>query len=434
MPPLALSCVGALCSTGLPNIVTQAGAKYSLHPQYNGPDSGYGRVQLAVVKTTTPSIGFDALFLEHPMTGMGQYATRLWQELLQRDDVQARLLHPADAPGAVLKLAAGRGVSVAPPAGRNLPGKVRKVWWEQQGVVSASRTADVDLVHVPYFAAPLRKPKRLVVTIHDAIPLALEAYAGGLLNRGYLKVLSRAAKRADLILTDSRHAAGDISTYLDIPSDRIVPILLAAGEEFTPSGPEDDARIAEMRTRLGLERPFILNVGGFDRRKNLPALVEGFAGAIGQLEERYDLVIVGSPHSDSELFIDVRPLVRQHGLGDHVKLPGFVSEQDKLDLYRAASAFVFPSVYEGFGLNPLEAMACGTPTISSNRSSLPEVVGDGGILIDPSREEITNALVQVLNDPALQADLRQRGIAQAATLSWQQTASKTIEAYKRVLE
>lgn len=368
------------------------------------------------------------------MTGMGQYATRLWQELLQRTDMHACLLHPADAPDSVVELAGDRGISAAPPAGRRLPGKARKVWWEQHGLVAASKAANVDLVHVPYFAAPLRKPNRLVITIHDAIPLALEEYAGGLTNRSYLNILSRAARQADLILTDSRHAAGDISTFLDIPSERIVPVLLAAGEEFTPAGPNDAGRIADMRARLGLERPFILNVGGFDRRKNLPALVEGYARAISQLDAHHDLVIVGSAHSASKLFTDVRPLIRHHGLGDHVKLPGFVSEQDKLDLYRAASAFVFPSLYEGFGLNPLEAMACGTPTISSNRSSLPEVVGDGGILIDPDPPAITEALVRVLNDPDLQADLRRRGIAQAATLSWQQTANQTIEAYKRVLE
>lgn len=393
-----------------------------------------GRVQLSVVKKTRPSIGFDALFLEHPMTGMGQYATRLWQELLRREDLDARLLRPADAPEGVLRLGAGRDVAAASPANRRLPGKVRKVWWEQQGLVAAARQANVDLVHVPYFAAPLRKPGRLVVTIHDAIPLALREYAGGLPNRSYLRVLARAARSADLILTDSRHAAGDISRLLGIPSEKIVPVLLAAGEEFTPAAPEDTDRIASMRSRLGLDRPFILNVGGFDRRKNLPALVEGFAGAVNRLDTRYDLVIVGSAHSSSSLFTDVRPIIRRHGLEAFVKLPGFVSEQDKLDLYRSASAFVFPSVYEGFGLNPLEAMACGTPTISSNRSSLPEVIGDGGILIDPAPDAIAGALVQVLNDPALQADMRRRGMAQAGRFSWRQTAEQTIDAYRRVLD
>jgi glycosyltransferase involved in cell wall biosynthesis len=179
----------------------------------------------------------------------------------------------------------------------------------------------------------------------------------------------------------------------------------------------------------------VLNVGGFDRRKNLPALVEGFAMALPAVEQETDLVIVGSPHSGNvNFFPPLEPVINRHGLGDRVKLTGFVSEQDKLDLYRAATAFVFTSTYEGFGLNPLEAMACGTPVISSNRSSLPEVVGDGGILIDPTPGEIAAALAVLLNDANLQEALRQRGLEQAHTFSWSETARQTVQAYRGVLD
>lgn len=369
------------------------------------------------------------------MTGMGQYALHLWQEIRQRPDLDARLLMPVDAPESVYELAGDRAVTVSPLARKRLPAKVRKVWWEQIGVGAAARKARVDLVHVPYFAAPIRQPVPFVVTIHDAIPLVLDGYAGGFLTRRYLGLVGRAARKARRILTDSRHAAGDIQRHLDIPAERIQPILLAAGEEFRPAeGPQETERIAAVRQRLGLERPFVLNIGGFDRRKNLPALVEGFALAQPQMLQETDLVIVGSPHSgNAALFPPLQPVIDRYGVGDAVKMTGFVSEQEKLDLYRAATAFVFPSLYEGFGLNPLEAMACGTPVISSNRSSLPEVVSDGGILIDPNPEALAGAIIRVLNDDGLQADLRRRGLAQAATFSWRKTAEQTVNVYNDIL-
>jgi glycosyltransferase involved in cell wall biosynthesis len=352
------------------------------------------------------------------------------------DDLNAMLLMPADAPSTVHALAGERAVKVAPPKGLRLPKKARKLWWEQTGIVSAARRAKVDLVHVPYFSAPLRQTVPYIVTVHDAIPLVLKEYAGGRAMSAYLKLVSRAVKGADLILTDSVFSQGDIQRCLDIPAGRIRPIPLAAGSECVPAATDADRdRIAAVRERYGLGRPFVLNVGGFDRRKNLPALVEGFAMALSEIECETDLVIVGSPHSgDVDFFPPLQPVIHRHGLNDKVKLTGFVNEQDKLDLYRAATAFVFPSTYEGFGLNPLEAMACGTPVISSNRSSLPEVVGDGGMLIDPTPREIAGALVRLLNDPGLQESLRQRGLEQARTFSWRETARQTVQAYRDVLD
>ncbi len=369
------------------------------------------------------------------MTGMGQYALNLWREIRQREDLDAVLLLPADAPQTVHDLAGKRSIQVSPPARSRLPGKARKLWWEQAGLVTAARRAQADLVHVPYFSAPLRQPVPYVVTIHDAIPFVLKSYAGGRSMSAYLKIVSRAVRDARLVLTDSRHAAGDIERHIGIRSERIRPVSLAAGGEFTPAhGADDDARIRSVRERYGLTGPFVLNVGGFDRRKNLPALVEGYAQALRGIEGDVDLVIVGAPHSGNlELFPPLQPIIDRHGLGDRVKLTGFVSEQEKLDLYRAAAVFVFASEYEGFGLNPLEAMACGTPVISSNRSSLPEVVGEGGMLIDPTPPEIARALVEVLNDPQLQTSLSQRGVEQARRFSWQETARQTVQSYRDVL-
>ena len=385
---------------------------------------------------TDPRIGFDALFLEQPMTGVGQYALNLWRQL--RDQQQAVLPHlllPADAPAiARVESRSGAITEITPP---KLPGgKARKMWWEQTGVVLATRRSGVDLVHIPYFSAPLHQPVPHVITVHDVIPLALPSYGGTIKMRAYLRLVARTVRRAPLILTDSEHAKRDITRLLGIPFDRVRVIPLAVGEHLRPVETDDDRlAVAALREKYGLHTPFVLHVGGFDIRKRLPQLVRGFASALPSLPEMYDLVIPGRAHTGNPvIYPPLEPLINELGIGDRVRLIGFVSEDDKRDLYRAASVFAFASEYEGFGLNPLEAMACGAPVICSNRSSLPEVVGDAGLSIDPEPDAIARALVHVLTDDVLRADLARRGLRRAATFSWERTMQLTLDAYQDVLD
>ena len=382
-----------------------------------------------------PRAGFDALFLEQPLVGAGQYALNLWRAL--RDEQSAfetQLLLPGDAPSiARAEARPGHFARVNPPP-RTL-GRGRKVWWEQVGLPLAARRAKVDLVHIPYFAAPLRQAVPYVVTIHDVIPLVLPAYGGSGKMQSYLRLVSRATAGARLILTDSEHSRHDISRVLGIPDERIRVTPLAVSDLFRPATTTDDwAAVDDVRSRFRLHTPFVLNVGGFDLRKRLPQLLRGFAAALLALPESYDLVIAGNPHTDNEaLYPPIDRLIRELGLERRVRLVGFVSEEDKRDLYRAAHAFAFVSEYEGFGLTPLEAMACGAPVICSNRSSLPEVVGEAGLLIDPEPADIARVLVRLLSDDELRADLSRRSLAQAATFSWQRTLQQTFAAYHEVL-
>jgi glycosyltransferase involved in cell wall biosynthesis len=190
-----------------------------------------------------------------------------------------------------------------------------------------------------------------------------------------------------------------------------------------------------MKEKFGLHTPFVLHVGGFDARKRLPQLIRGFAAALPSLPEPYDLVIPGRAHTGNPVvYPPIEPLIQELGIADRVRLVGFVTEDDKRDLYRAASVFAYASEYEGFGLNPLEAMACGAPVICSNRSSLPEVVGDAGLSIDPEPDAIARAIVHVLTDDALRADLSRRSLRRAAGFSWQRTMELTLDAYQDVLE
>lgn len=376
-----------------------------------------------------PRVGIDALAFESPMTGTGQYALNLWQQLTQHYPAdRLALLTPADAPEEVRELAGGLAVSGVVP---KLPKRPRKVWWEQAGLPNAARRAGVDLVHLPHFAAPALQRVPYVVTIHDVIPLVLPAYAGSTAMKGYLNVVRRTTARAAMILTDSEHARNDISRVVGIDKSRIRVVPLAAGPEYHPVvSDEDRRRVAAVREKYGLERPFVLNVGGFDRRKRLPELVAGFAMAMAQVKQDMDLVIVGAPHTGNEaLYPSIEPIIKLLDICDRVKLVGFVPSEDLPDLYRAADVFAFASEYEGFGLDPLEALATGLPVVSSNRSSLPEVVGDAGVLVEPTRRAIARGLVQVLSDDALRAELSAKAIEQAARFSWERTGELTIQAY-----
>jgi glycosyltransferase involved in cell wall biosynthesis len=378
-------------------------------------------------------LGLDGLFLEQPMTGSGEYALQLARHL---PDFAGRcspyLLLPGDSP--VLAAGAVRFPAIAGPSPR-LPARPRKVFWEQTGLDRAARIAEADLVHVPYFAAPLRQNLPYVVTVHDVIPLALPAYRGSRQMWSYLKLVSRAVRKARLVLTDSRHSAHDIQRFLGIPKQRIRVIPLAVDTFFTPAaGSEVDVSAREVRERFGLQRPFILNIGGFDQRKRLPDLIKGYAAALPRFRESHDLVIAGAPHTDNQaLYPPLEPVIQRFQVADRVKLVGFVSQGEKRALYRAASLFAFASAYEGFGLTPLEAMACGTPIVCSNRSSLPEVVGGAGILVEPNPLEIARALELAVNDHELRSELAERGLERARHFSWRRTTEQTMVAYEEAL-
>lgn len=378
-------------------------------------------------------VGFDAYYFEQPMTGSGQYAGNIWRELQQAVGPEnAYLLAPANIAAKLDAEGAGQVVAANVPG---LPSRLAKVWWEQVGLPQAAAGADIDLVHIPYFTAPVRKTHPVIVTIHDVIPLVLPGYARSAAMRAYLKLNSKTVRRADLILTDSEYSRGDIHRELDIPLERIRTIPLAAGPEYHPSrSEEDEAGIQRIRDRYELERPFVLHVGGFDRRKRIPDIIAAFALANAQVGDRYDLVIAGNPHTGNQyLYPPVDAEIRRWGIQDRVRLTGFVPGEVMPDLYRAAEIFVFGSEYEGFGLDPLEALATGLPVVCSNRTSLPEVVGDVGILVDPDVRSLGEGLVQVMSDEVLRGDLSARAIEHASHFSWKRTAEKTFEAYRDVL-
>ncbi|MBO0780784.1 MAG: glycosyltransferase family 4 protein [Ktedonobacteraceae bacterium] len=375
-------------------------------------------------------IGINALFFQHPASGSGQYLAHLQATLSEIDRQNEYLLFgPQPAP---VTPAFPYQVCPAPSfTARNK--NIQKLVWEQWTGPLAARHAGVDLFHVPYFAPPLFPGVSTVVTIHDVIPLRLPAYLPDVKVRAYMRLMARAAHSARMIITVSQHAKRDIVDVLRIPPERVRVTYEAAGEEYRPLA--DPAVLAAARARYGIGERYIFYLGGLDQRKNVPQLVRAFAQAYRQLgNPNLQLFISGDPdRKKGPLFPDPRTVPLDPDVRERV-IYRFVEDEDKATIYSGASLFVFPSLYEGFGLDPLEAMACGAPVVCSNRSSLPEVVGDAAISIDPENTDaLADAICRVLSSESLQADLRARSLKRAAGFSWRKTAEETLSVYEEVM-
>ncbi len=296
--------------------------------------------------------------------------------------------------------------------------------WNEFALPAALRHWRPDLVHNISYTLPVAVRGPSVVTVHDISyarhPEWFAAKAGAYLRWG----TAQAARRATLVVTDSEFSASEIAEVYRVPRERIAVVPLAADTIFTP---QQDT--ADIRRRYALPRRYVLYVGGIHTRRRVPLLLRACAGVLAERDAH--LVIVGPASGDG---FDARAEAERAGLGERLTLLGFVPERDLPGLYAAADAFAWPAVYEGFGLPPLEAMACGTPTVVADAGSLPEVVGDGALLAAPeSVDSLAQALARLLDDDALRADLAQRGPARAAQFSWADTARQMLSIYRRCL-
>lgn len=349
-------------------------------------------------------------------TGSGQYLHALVTHLPEVAPqhrytllLSALRCPPPDAHSAAQPAAEGRA-SAVPVAWRavwaatpfdRLGEDLAKLWFEQVAVPQAARRLAADAVLVPYWGSPARRPCPIAVTVHDLIPLLLPAYRGGPLPRIYTRLVRWTARRAHLVLTDSQASRRDIVQHLGIPAERVRAVPLAVEERFRPV--TDPAELARVRACYGLPERFVLYLGGFDVRKNLARLMQALALATTQrpdLARDLCLVVAGSlPTADTPFTPDPRRLAAEAGVADRVRFVGWVDEADKPALYTLAQAFLFPSLYEGFGLPAAEAAACGAPVVASQRSSLPEAAPDA-VLVDPEdAASIADGLLYALTLP-----------------------------------
>ena len=304
---------------------------------------------------------------------------------------------------------------------------VRAVW--MQAVLPGTlRRVQPDICHFTNYLAPVAISCPYIVTIYDMtvfITPRLHRFKKLVLDR---TLIPRIARKAGAIITVSESARKDILRYLKVPKEKVRVVMGAASPAFHPI--TDPKTLDAVRARHGLYEPYLLYVGTIEPRKNLPRLVQAFAN----LKRRglpHKLVIVGqSGWQTDPLYAEIERL----GIKQDVLFTGYVPFDDLPAIYTMADAMAFPSLYEGFGLPVIEAMACGTPVITSRSSSLIEVAGDAGLLVNPLMvAELEDALDRVLNDPNLRADMRCRGLERSSHLTWDHTAQSTLEVYDKVL-
>jgi len=380
-------------------------------------------------------VALNGWFLIHDShTGSGQYLRALLQWLPRvAPEHDYQVVVPTQAlPPALTADAQAHGYALVPvKAGDS---NLAKVWFEQVGFPRAVGRLKADLAHIPYWGPPLTSPAPIVVTVHDLIPRLLPEYRGGKRVQLYTALVSAATGGAALVLTDSNASAHDITEQLKVPAEKIRTVYLAAGPQYTPRGEwqVDDP----IRLKYGLEEGYVLYLGGFDRRKNVRGLLSAWTWAAGSIGQGYPLVIGGQlPAANSPHYEDYPALAAELKVADTVKFIGPVDEADKPALYRGALAFGYPSRYEGFGLPPLEAMACGVPVVTTTGGALPEVLGSAGYLV-PADDTRTfgAALLTIVVEPTVHDDLRARGLAQAQQFSWDKAARQTAAAYAAALE
>jgi glycosyltransferase involved in cell wall biosynthesis len=293
------------------------------------------------------------------------------------------------------------------------------------------RRNPVDVLHVQFTSPPF-PPCPVVVSIHDLsfehLPLTFKRR-----SRMQLRLTVReSARKAARILTLSENVRQDIIDTYGIAPERVTTIPIAAPAHFRPV--TDDEEIQRVRHTYDIAGDYILSVGSIQPRKNLTRLVAAYARlrrerAEGKLPK---LVIVGKR---AWLYDETLRAIEEQGIGDLTVLTGYVPDADLPALYSGAVCFVYPSYFEGFGLPPLEAMQCGAPVIAGNRTSLPEVLGEAGLLVDPFDEAaIASAIARLIDDSDLRAELRVKGLKRARVFDWHETARRTLAVYRQIVD
>ena len=362
-------------------------------------------------------IGIDGKAFSSPAAGVRRYVENLTAALLSLGEPLDIVVLGGDrtaAPAATTYVAA----PAHPPT---------NLGWSLVGLPRAAARGDVDLIHAPAYTAPLWGSTPVVLTIHD---VSYERhpewypYRRDVVRRAFYR---RSARSAAHIVTDSQFSASEIVAAYAIDPRRITVAPLGVSASFAVRDPQ----VAE-ETPAGIETPYLLHVGDLHPRRNLPMLVGALLDARrgAGTTRTLSLVLAGI---DRGIGDELRAIALKAGAPEAVVLLGPVSETLLGHLYRRAAALAYPSLYEGFGLPLLEAMASGTPVIASRAASIPEVVGDAGVILDASDTSAwTTAIVDVVTNRTLSVEMRTKGLARAATFTWERTARMTLDVYRRV--
>lgn len=370
-------------------------------------------------------IGIDARLIYYQRAGIASYTLGLLQGLADLGTAHEYLVLQSRKDREALPLPANfRRRSLWTPCHHR---------FERQALAVELLGLGLDVLHSPDFIPPARflGHRRTVITVHDLAYLKFPDVLTPESQRYYGQI-GPAVEEADAVIAVSENTKRDLMALLDAPEDKIVVIPEAPDAEYQPLG--DSPAIASTLARYQLTRQYFLFVGTIEPKKNLKTLIESYARfrKIDRSSNTLpDLVVAGRK---GWLYADVLRLVDELDLKRYVRFLGPVPRSDLPMLYNAALALTYPSIYEGFGLPVLEAMACGTPVITSNVSSLPEVAGDAALSVDPRDvDALTQALNRIWTSPELRTELRRKGLARARLFSWEKTARATLDVYERVV-
>ena len=374
-------------------------------------------------------VGIDGYPLAEPRTGVGHYTLELARALAHISPAdQFELVSPKPFERTALaeleRSHLGNLRATNPRAS-----SIRGHWWSV-GLPLYARRAAFDLFHGTNFDVPLwhRKKRRRVVTIHDlAALLHPEKHRTRLVRRSRLR-LPLVVRIADMIITPTDSVKREVCRHLSVPTEKVTAIHLAARGSFQPLSFSETAPV---RQRLGIEDEFLLFVGTLEPRKNLLTLLQAYARIVGQSSRRPQLVIAGG---EGWLMNDAFAFMRNSAISERLRLTGYLSDDDLRALYSSCRVFIYPSVYEGFGLPPLEAMACGAPVIAGRIPSLQETLGGAARLVEPlDSEALARSILEVIEDEDQRQKLKAAGLEQAAKFSWEQTARATLEVYRSLV-
>lgn len=347
------------------------------------------------------------------MTGLGVYTKNLVQALLQepRNGFEFSLLSKSQSEDW---------------------NTFQRLVWENSELPRRAKAERIDILHVPAFSPPLLKPCRTVATVHDLIGMIFSNQLG-LPSRFYWgKWLPLSVKSAQAIIADSENTKRDLIKYLHLLPEKVKVIYPSGHEGFTLH--QDATSFNALRERLGIKEKYFLAVGTLEPRKNLFRIVDAFSKFLDSKKrgDSYQLVVVGLTDFAHGKFVKLLSEKWSHE-ANPILLTGYIKREELNMLYSGAVGFIFPSLYEGFGIPILEAMASGTPVLTSHTSSLPEVAGDAAYLVDPSdTEAIAKGMSDLADDEGLRKALVRKGFNRIQSFSWRDAARKTVEVYEMV--
>lgn len=357
-------------------------------------------------------------------TGIGTYTYQLINSLNKLDNLNQYLLFTPEGHDSDIILK--NNFKVHPIAD-----SMASNFWDDVNIPNLLYDKNMDIYHVPQngVGLPFEKNCPFVITLHDTIPLHMPETVGERYLNIFTKEMGNIVNRSDGIITVSEYSKEDISKDFNYPKEKIFVTHLASEDIYRPLEKKLSSDI--LKTYYGLSPNYILYVGGFSPRKNIVGLIQAFGRIIDKLPKDINLVIAGTK---GKSYVIYKECAEKLKISDRVIFPGFISMDHMPYLYNSAALFVYPSFYEGFGLPPIEAMACGIPVITSNVTSIPEIVGDAALLFNPNETEtLSEKIYEVLTNKELKDLLISKGFIKSASLSWEKTAIETLRAYHGLL-